>query len=152
MENLRLSKAPISFKLLATSLLCIVGLTYLTLLVHIWIDTEMKISMIAEAYGYMEYIEITDHAHFYLPYYAFFLFAIPVTLFMFTNYSEKLKCFLAFCPFAVIIVDISSMYLIPYLWSGFATVLWLAGTFLGLTFCTLFVLLFIDIWLRKAQA
>ena len=59
----RLSKASISFKLFATCLLYTVGLIYLTLLVHIYIDTAMKPSMIAEAYGGMEYIELTDHAH-----------------------------------------------------------------------------------------
>lgn len=151
MESIRISKAPISLKLLASSLLCVIGLIYITLLVHIWIDTEMKISMIAKAYGGMEYIELTDHAHIYLPYYSLFLFTIPATLFMFTSYSEKLKSFIAVFPFIVIIADISSMYLIPYVSSIFATVLWLAGTCLGLTFVTLFILTLYDIWLRRAD-
>ena len=145
----RLSKAPVSFKLFATSLLCTVGLIYLTLLAHIYIDTAMKPSMIAEAYGGMEYIELTDHAHNYLPFYALFLFAIPVALFLFTSFGERLKSFMAIFPFVVIVIDISSMYLIPYLWSGFAMVLWIAGTVLGLNFVTLFTMNLYDIWLRK---
>ncbi len=150
MELARLSKSPISLKLLATSLLCLVGLTYITFLVHIWIDTEFKVSMIATAYGGMEYIELTDHAHTYLPYYSFFLFSIPITLLMFTSYSEKIKSFFAVFPYMVIIADIASMYLIPYLSPIFAPVLWMAGTLLGLSFTTMFCLILFDVWLRKA--
>lgn len=146
----RLAKAPISIKLLITSLLCVVGLIYLTLLVHIWIDTEMKVSMIAKAYGGMEYIELTDHAHTYLPYYALYLFTIPIALFMFTAFSEKIKAFFAIVPYLIIIVDIASMYLIPYVSLVFAPVLWMAGTCLGLCFVTLFSLILFDVWLRKA--
>lgn len=149
MEVSRLSKSPISIKLLVTSLLCMVGLIYLTLLVHIWIDTELKVSMIAKAYGGMEYIELTDHAHTYLPYYTLFIMAIPITLFMFTSYSEKVKSFFAVVPFMVVVLDISSMYLIPYVSTIFATVLWLAGTFIGLTFLTLYIMILFDVWIRK---
>ena len=150
MENFKLSTAAISTKLLVTSLLCVIGLTYLTLVVHIWIDTEMRPSMVTEAYGGMEYMELTDHAHNYLPYYAIFLFAIPVTVFMFTSYSEKSKSFIAVFPFAVIVLDIASMYLIPYLWTGFGMILWLAGSCLGITLSILFTLTFYDMWLKKA--
>ncbi|MFQ5866909.1 MAG: hypothetical protein ACE5IT_02820 [bacterium] len=150
MDNFRLSNAPTSAKLLVTALLCTIGLIYITLLVHIWIDTQMKPSLVAEAYGGMEYIELTDHAHKYLPYYSVYLFALPIIMFMFTSYPEKLKRFFAIFPFLVIVADIGSMYLIPYLWRGFAYVLWLAGTFLALTFLSLFVLNLYDIWLRKA--
>ena len=151
MNNLRLSKSDISTKLLATSLMFITELIYLTLVVHIWIDTDLKPSLVAESYGYMEYIELTDHAHFYLPYYALFLFAIPVTLLMFTSYSEKVKRFFAVFPFVVVFIDIASMYLIPYVWAmGFAYVLWLAGTCLGTMLFILFLMILYDIWLRKA--
>ncbi len=149
MPNIRFSKAPTSMKLFLTLLLLIVALVYLTLLVHIWIDTQMKAANIEKAYGGMEYIELTDHAHTYLPYYTFFVFLIPVFVFMFTSYAERLKRFFAIFPLAVIIVDISSMYLIPYLWKGFGWVLFFAGTTLGVTFLTLFVLNLYDLWLRK---
>ena len=150
MDAFRLSTARLSIKLLVTSLLCIIGLIYLLLVVHIWIDTEMKPSMVAEAYGYMEYIEITDHAHFYLPYYALLIFAIPIALFMFTSFNETIKCLFAVYPFLVIVVDIASMYLIPYLWTGFAMVLWLAGTCLGISLMILTILILYDTWLKKA--
>ena len=149
LNNIRLSNSPISVKLLVTSLICVIGLTYLSLVVHIFIDTEMRPSMVAESYGGMEYIELTDHAHYYLPYYAMFLFAIPIAVFMFTSYSEKVKSFLAVFPFIVIVIDIASMYLIPYLWTGFAMVLWLAGTCLGTTLFIVFLLTLYDVWLRK---
>lgn len=150
MNNFKLSSAPLSTKLLVTSLLCIIELIYLVLVVHIWIDTELKPSMVAESYGYMEYIELTDHAHFYFPYYALFIFAIPLAIFMFSSYNEKIKSFFAVFPFIVIFIDIASMYLIPYLWTGFAMVLWLAGTCLGTMLFILFILIMYDVWLRKA--
>jgi len=150
MENFRLSRAPISMKLLMTTLLCIVGLVYISLLLHIWQDTEMKPSLIAEGYGSMESMELADHTHKYLPYYAIFLFAIPTILFMFTSYSEKLKRILALLPFVLILIDIGSMWLIPYLSQGiFSWALLFAGTFLGLTFLLLFGLDIYDIWLKK---
>ncbi|MBN1292244.1 MAG: hypothetical protein JXB48_10425 [Candidatus Latescibacteria bacterium] len=149
MSDLKLSSASLSTKLLVTSLICIIGMIYLTLVVHIWIDTELKPSLVAEAYGNMEYIELTDHAHFYLPYYGLFLFAIPVIMLMFSSYSEIVKRFFAVFPFVVVVIDIASMYLIPYLWKGFAMVLWLAGTCLGTSLFILIVLLMYDVWLRK---
>ncbi len=150
MDNFRLSSISLSKKLYITVLLCLIELIYLTLVVHIWIDTELKPSMVAEAYGNMEYIELTDHAHLYLPYYTIFLFAIPVFLMMLTSYSEGLKRFFAVVPFVVIAIDISSMYLIPYVWTGFAMVLWLAGTFLGITLFILYLMILFDVWLKKA--
>ncbi len=147
-----IAKSPRSLKLLVTSVLLVVGLVYLTLLTHIWIDTDMKPSNIAEAYGGMEYIELTDHAHTYLPYYSLFLFLPPVLILMFTSYPERLKQFFAVFPFVVSVVDIASMYLIPYLWSGFAWVLFLAGTTLGVTFMLLFVLNLYDVWLRRPSS
>ena len=149
MGDLKLSSASLSTKLLITSLICVIGLIYLTLVVHIWIDTELKPSLVAEAYGNMEYIELTDHAHFYLPYYALFLFAIPVTMLMFSSFSEYVKRFFAVVPFVIVVIDIASMYLIPYLWNGFAMVLWLAGTCLGTSLFILMLLLMYDVWLRK---
>ncbi len=151
MENFRLSRAPISMKLFLTSLLCIVGLIYISLLVHIWQDTEMKPSMIAKAYGSMEAMELTEHTHKYLPYYALYLFAIPVILFLFTSYSEKIKRIFAVLPFLLIVIDIGAMWLIPYVSQGFFSwVLLFAGTFLGITFFLLFILNIYDIWLKKS--
>ncbi|PIP21233.1 MAG: hypothetical protein COX40_00495 [Candidatus Omnitrophica bacterium CG23_combo_of_CG06-09_8_20_14_all_40_11] len=153
MENFRLSRAPISMKLFLTSLLCIVGLIYISLLVHIWQDTEMKPSLIAKGYGSMEAMELTEHTHKYLPYYALYLFAIPIILFMFTSYSEKIKRIIAVFPFLLIVIDIGSMWLIPYVSQGFFSwVLLFAGTFLGLIFLLLFLLNVYDIWLKKSAA
>jgi len=152
MENIRLSRQPISMKLLMTVLLCIVGLIYLSLLLHIWQDTEMKPSLIAKGYGSMESLELADHTHKYLPYYAIYLFAIPTILFMFTSYSEKIKRIFAVFPFLLIVVDIGAMWLIPYVSQGFFSwVLLFAGTFLGITFLLLFIFNIYDIWLRRAE-
>ncbi len=150
MEKFKLSTASISTKLLVTSLLCIVGLTYLLLVVHIWIDTELKPSLVAEAYGGMEYIELTDHAHYYMPYYGLWVLAIPVTLLLLTSFSERVKIFFASFPFIVTVIDILSMYLIPYLWLGFAYVLWIAGTCIGTSLFIVTLMVLYDTWLRKA--
>ncbi len=151
MENLRISKAPISAKLLMTTLLCMVGLIYLSLLLHIWQDTEMKPALIAKAYGSMESMELADHTHKYLPYYALYLLALPAALFMLTSYSENMKRIFAVLPFVVIIIDIGAMWLIPYVNQVFFSwVLFFAGTFLGLTFLLLFLLNIYDIWFKKS--
>ena len=149
MEKLRLSTAPLSAKFFATSLLCVIGLTYLLLVFHIYIDTQLKPSMVAEAYGGMEYIELTDHAHYYMPYYSLFVMAIPVALLLLTSFSEKFKIFFAVFPFVMTIIDIASMYLIPYLWTGFAYVLWMAGTCIGTSLFIITLMVFYDTWLRK---
>jgi len=151
MENFRLSRAPISIKLLMTSLLCVIGLTYILLLIHVWHDTEMKVSLISQAYSTMESIELTSITHTYLPYYALYLFAIPVILFMFTSYSEKVKRIFAVLPFIFCAIDIGSMWSIPYINKGFSLVLWLAGTCLASTFLTLYILNIYDIWFRKQK-
>lgn len=150
MANFKLSRQPISMKLLMTSLLCIIGLIYISLLVHIWQDTEMKPSLIAKAYGSMESLELTDHTHKYLPYYALYLFAFPAALFMFSSYSEKIKRIFAVLPFLLIVIDIGTMWLIPYVSNLiFSWALLFAGTFLGLIFLSLYILNIYDIWLKK---
>jgi uncharacterized membrane protein len=149
MKHLKLSTAPTHIKFFITTLLCIIGLVYITLLVTVFIDTEFKPSFIREAYGDMEYIEISQIVHNALPFYALFLFAIPVFLFMFTSYSEKAKRFMAVFPFVIILFDVGSMYLIPYVSKGFSYVLWLAGLFLAVTFLALFIMIQYDLWLKK---
>lgn len=139
-------------KLFMTTLLCMVGLVYLSLLLHIWQDTEMKPALIAKAYGSMESLELADHTHKYLPYYALYLLALPAALFMFTGYSEKIKRIFAVLPFLLIIIDIGAMWLIPYVNQVFFSwVLTFAGTFLALTFLVLYLLDIYDIWLGKTN-
>lgn len=152
MENFRLSRAPISLKLLMTNLLCIAGLIYLVLIIHIYQDTQMKPALIAKGYCSMEALELTDHAHKYLPYYAIYIFLIPTLLFMFTSYSEKIKSFFAILPYLLIIVDIGSMCLIPYVSLKFCWALFFAGMFLAFLFLALFILNIFDIWFRRKAA
>lgn len=152
MEKLRISAAPLSGKVFMSMALCITGLTYILFLIHIWIDTELKAANIITAYGAMEYIELTNHAHIYMPYYFIYLFLIPITIFMFSSYSEKLKLFFAFVPVGVITIDIASMYLIPYFSKAFAYVLWFVGVALATMFFTMFVMNMYDMWLKKPKA
>ncbi len=149
MENFRLSRAPISMKLLATSLLCIAGLIYLVLLVHIWQDTEMKPALIAKGYCSMEGLELTDHVHKYLPYYAIYIFMLPTVIFMFTSFSEKIKRVFAVSPFILIILDIMSMCSMPFISPVFSWGLFFVGMFLGFTFLIMFILIIFDIWFRR---
>ncbi len=149
MNNYRLSAASLNLKLLATSLLVVIGLAYLLLIAKIYIVTGMRPSLIIDSYAEAEYVELTHQAHLYLPYYAIFIFAIPVAIFMLTSYSENLKRFYAVVPFVTIAIDIGSMYLIPYVWIGFAMVLWLFGIFLGILLLSLFILTMHDMWAGK---
>ncbi len=149
MKDFKLSHASINIKLFITSLLCILGLVYITLLITVYIDTEFKPSFIKEAYGEMEYIEISHIVHNALPYYAIFLFAIPVFLFMFTSFSKKVKSFFAVFPFIVMVLDVGSMYLIPYVSKEFCYVLWFAGLCLAVTFLSLFILINYDMWSKS---
>ncbi len=151
MHPFLLSKSPLSVKLFATILLICLGLTYGSLALHIFIDTEFKPALIKEAYSLFEWIELTDITHDYLPYYAIILFFIPLTLFIFgTGYSEKLKRFFPVIIGSMIILDIGSMWAIPYVNADiFAYALFFAGNCLALCFGTLFILLMIEIWFKK---
>lgn len=149
MDNFRLSRTKISFKLFTTALLCTIGLVYMLLLLNIWQDTKMKPSIIEQAYGTMEAIELAHNTSQHLPFYTIFLFAFPAGIFMFTSFPEKTKRILAVLPFVLIITDVSSMWMIPYVSKAFSWVLWFAGTCLAITFLTLFALNLYDIWLRK---
>lgn len=149
MSNYRLSATKLNIKLLATSLLVVIGLAYLLLVAKIYIVTQMRPSLIIDSYAEAEYVELTHQAHLYLPYYAIFIFAIPVAIFMLTSYSENLKRFYAVVPFVTIAIDIGSMYLIPYVRIEFAIVLWLFGIFLGILLLSLFILTMYDMWAGK---
>ncbi len=150
MNNPKLAQLPTYMKLFASSLLFIIGLMYIVLLVNIHVDTEFKPSFIIEAYGEMEYIELSAIVHDALPYYALLIFAIPVLLFMFTSYSDKIKRLCAIVPFMLILVDVGSMYLIPYVNKVFFSyTLWIAGLCLAITFLMLFISILYDMWLQK---
>lgn len=146
MSNFRLSAATLNIKLVATSLLVIIGLVYLLLVAKIYLGTEMRPTLIIDSYAESEYVELTHQAHLYLPYYAIFIFALPAAIFMLTSYSENLKRFFAVAPFVTIAINIGSLYLIPYVWIGFAIVLWLFGIFLGILLLSLFILTMLDMW------
>jgi len=152
MDKFKLSRAPISIKLLMTNLLCVVGLIYLCLIIHIWQDTQMKPALIAKGYCSMEAMELTEQAHKYLPYYAIYIFLVPTILFMFTSFSEKIKRLFAVLPYLLIIIDIGSMCLIPYVSLRFCWALFFAGMFLAILFLLLFILNIFDIWFRKKTA
>lgn len=151
MNSFQLSKSTLSVKLFVTMLLVCLGLTYASLALHIYIDTEFKPALINEAYSLFEWIELTDITHDYLPYYAIILFSIPLGLFILgTGYSEKIKCFYPVFVGSMIILDIGSMWAIPYInASFFAYTLFLAGNFLALSFGSLFILLMLEVWIKK---
>ncbi len=150
MQDFKLSELPLSKKLFITALLCFVGLVYLLFAFNIYLSTEFSPALISESYGYMEYMELTEHAHIYLPFYGLFCFAIPLTILMFTGVNDKLKIFLGVFPFILIPIDIGLMYLIPYVSTAFSTVLVMAGSTLAIMLLIVVLLDLYDIWLRKA--
>ncbi len=153
MENFRLSKAPLSCKLLVTMAIVGMSVTYLILALHIYIDTEFKIPMIKKAYSTMEWTELVDHTHKYFPYYGIYIFAFSLFIFVLgTSYSEWLKRLAVIVPNCLIVLDIGSMWAIPYINADiFSWGLFLAGNFLALSFAVIALLTLYDIWLKKSQ-
>ena len=100
----------------------------------------------------MDVMELSYNTHTYLPYYTRYVFALPVVIFMFSSYSEKLKLFFAVFPFLLILTDITQMWLIPYVNTGFSYGLWCAGTLLAITFLILYILNIYDIWFRRPRS
>ncbi len=152
MKNFRISGGPLSVKLLVTVMFVGIAITYLILVLHIYIDTEFKPAMIKEAYSTFEWIELTDQTHKYFPYYGIYIFAFTLITFVLgTSYSEKLKIIATIIPPVLIVLDIGSMWAIPYISASiFGWVLFFAGSFLALSFATLFVLTLYDVWLKKS--
>jgi len=150
-ENFRLSKAPLSARLLTTMAILGMSITYMILALHIFIDTEFKVSMIKDAYSTMEWTELVDHTHKYFPYYGIYIFAFALFIFIFgTSCSEKLKRLAAVIPTILIVIDIGSMWAIRYINANiFSWALFLAGNLLALSFAAIAALSFYDIWLRK---
>ena len=151
MANFSLSKAPLSLKILVTMALLGMGITYIILALHIFIDTEFKVSMIKQAYSTMEWTELVDHTHKYFPYYGIYIFAFALFVFVLgTSYSEKIKIPLVIIPNLLIVLDIGSMWAIRYINADiFSWGLMLAGNLLAASFGLIFALTMYDIWLRK---
>lgn len=134
MSSTHISKAPLSVKVLVTMMLLGIAITYCILALHIYIDSQFKPALISQAYKSMEWIELTDQTHKYFPYYGIYIFAFTLTAFVLgTSYSEKLKITLTLVPCSLIVLDIGSMWAIPYVSAKiFGWVLFFAGNFLAL--------------------
>lgn len=150
MEWMNLKRTPLSVRLFVSLLLCVLGLSYLSLLGSIWIDTEMKISNIIEGYGSFEYMELIDHSFKYLLWFVG-IFTITVSLFLFTSYSEKVKRVFAVAVPLFIISDIASMWLICYVGDIFAWQLYGSGLALAILFLLMFACIQFDIWIKKSK-
>ena len=153
MSSTRISQGPLSVKVLITVMLLGIALTYCILALHIYIDSQFKPALISQAYKSMEWIELTDQTHKYFPYYAIYIFAFTLAAFVLgTSYSEKLKITMTLVPCSLIVLDIGSMWAIPYISAGiFGWVLFFAGNFLALSFAVLFILTMWDIWSLKRK-
>ena len=151
MPNFSLSKAPLSLKLLVTMALLGIAITYIILALHIFIDTEFKVSMVKQAYSTMEWTELVDHSHKYFPYYGIYIFAFALFIFVLgTSYPEWIKILMAIIPNCLIVLDIGSMWAIRYVNADiFSWGLMMAGNLLAASFGIIFVLTMYDSWLRK---
>ncbi len=147
MEFMKLKDAPLSMRLFLGLFLYILGISYLSLLSGIWIDTKMKIANIAEGYSLFEISELVEHSFKYLSWFIS-TFGIVVTLFLLTSWDEKLKRFFAVLIPVLIILDMGSMWLIRYS-SFFSWQLFVAGFLLALSFFAMFTLIQIDLWGKK---
>src|SRR3990167_5507457 len=151
MEKFTLSKGPLSLKLLVTMALLGIGITYLVLALHVFIDTSFKVSVIKDAYSTMDWTELVDHTHKYFPYYGIYIFAFALFIFILgTSYSEKIKRLTAVIPTILIVIDIGSMWAIRYINANiFSWVLFIAGNLLALGFFAIALLSLYDIWCKE---
>lgn len=146
MQVIKLKDAPLSIRIFISLLLCVIGLSYLTLLGSIWVDTEMKVSSIIEGYGTFEFIELVEHSFKYI-FWFIGTFTITVSIFLLTSYPEKLKIIFAIVVPLFIVSDIGSMWLIRYC-SFFAWQLYVSGLILAACFLTMFLLIQYDLWCK----
>lgn len=153
MENFKLSRAPLSWKLLVTMAVLGMGITYLVLALHIYIDTAFQVSTIKEAYSTMDWTELSDHTHKYFPYYGIYIFAFALFIFILgTSYPEWLKRMAAIIPSILIFLDIGSMWAIRFINADiFSWVLFLAGTFIAISFAIIALLILYEAWFRKIE-
>lgn len=128
-----------------------IAITYMVLALHIFIDTNFKVSVIKEAYSTMEWTELVDHTHKYFPYYGIYIFAFALFIFVIgTTYAEWLKILLVILINCLIVLDIGSMWAIRFLNADiFSWALFMAGNLLALCFAAIFILTLCNIWLKK---
>ncbi|PIQ87476.1 MAG: hypothetical protein COV73_03360 [Candidatus Omnitrophica bacterium CG11_big_fil_rev_8_21_14_0_20_43_6] len=131
--------------------MCVLGLSYIPLLLNIWIDTQMQVCNIQQAYGTFEFAELVEHTGKYISWFAFtFGFAV-LTLLLGTDYSEKIKSVVAVVPFILIVSDIGSMWLIRFAPGIFCWQLWLSGFLLATCFLIIFLLVVSNVFFRKCK-
>ncbi|OIO35178.1 MAG: hypothetical protein AUJ74_06965 [Candidatus Omnitrophica bacterium CG1_02_44_16] len=147
-ENFCFSK---STKLFVASFMCVLGLSYIPLLLSIWIDTEMKVCNIQQAYGGFEFAEMVEHTGKHISWFAFTFGLAVLTFLLTTNYSQKVKSVFAVLPFVLIISDIGSMWLIRFAPKIFCWQLWFSGFLLAICFLTIFLLTVINVLFRKCE-
>lgn len=147
MPRIKLNQGAFSSKSFISLLLCLVGLSYLTLLGSIWIDTEMRISNVIEAYSSFEFIELIEHSFKYILWFIC-IFTIVVGIFLLTSYPEKVKRIFAVSTPLFIVSDIGSMWFIGYS-NFFAWQLYLSGFILAVSFLVMFLLIQYDLWFKK---
>lgn len=146
MGLVKLKDVPLSARLFIGLLLCVMGLSYLTLLGSIWVDTEMKIPNIIEGYGSFEFIELIEHSFKYI-FWFICTFTITVSIFLLTSYPEMIKRIFAAVVPVFIISDIGSMWLIRYC-SFFAWQLYASGMILATSFFVMFLLIQFELWFK----
>lgn len=151
MEYFKLKNADLNIKLFVTLFLCIMGLSYLTLIMSIAVDTGMKVTLIKECYAGFGFSELVEQAHKYI-FWFLLTFSPVIALFLGTGFPAKLKTLFVVAPMLLIISDIGSMWLIHYAnpeW--FCWQLYFSGLFLAVMFLLMFLLINYDIWLRKVK-
>ena len=149
MELIKLKNIPHSMRLFLSLMLCLVGLSYLTLLAGIWIDTEMKMVNIIEGYRTFEFIELVQHSFRYI-FWFIGIFGITVSLFLLSSFPERGKKFVAVAVPLWIISDIGSMWLIRYS-DFFAGQLYVSGVMLAAGFLAMFSFIQRDLWFSKVE-
>ncbi|MCB9799197.1 MAG: hypothetical protein H6757_00380 [Candidatus Omnitrophica bacterium] len=144
-----LSVLPQSAKLFISLLLCVAGLCYLILLVSIWNDTGLRMSVITEAYADMDSIELVEHSFKYM-FWFFGIFGLTGAIFLLSTVKEKIKIVFSVSVPLFIVLDIASAWLISKR-AFFSGILGVSGFFLAGSFLVMFVFIQYDLWLKSRK-
>jgi len=138
-----LSKAQLSFKVLISSFLLMVGIGYLFGLIHIYTDVGFSYTGIVTHYrGDAKELTLpaefafarlihNQHVHIFGLSMLFLLIGVIFTL---TQLPERVKALFVMAPFVGLFIDLSSFWLLVFTSPFFAWLAAIFGAFMGLSF------------------
>ena len=142
---LDLSLAPLSAKLVATSLLLIYGLTHALAAITVYLDTRVVYASTAEYFRFLSPARLTALSHAHLMAIAT-MDGLAALVYATSRRSDGLTCGVVVMTFVAIVADIGAWWLIKYAGAGFEWLSIAAGILLTLGFLVMTVSLLRSTW------